>query len=97
MTENRKIRANDSCPCWSGKKYKKCCRGKIDWPEIIRSGRDQRPYLSIRGRNILFSEAIGEALQFDNLEVPKSLSDYKKAFTSDATRKIYEAVMEITL
>ena len=23
-----KIGANDSCPCGSGKKYKKCCKGK---------------------------------------------------------------------
>lgn len=26
----RKIYSNDPCPCGSGKKYKKCCRGKFN-------------------------------------------------------------------
>ena len=26
--QGKKIKPNDPCPCGSGKKYKKCCRGK---------------------------------------------------------------------
>ena len=30
---SKKIRRNDPCPCGSGKKYKKCCLGKMDNPD----------------------------------------------------------------
>ena len=26
----KKVYPNDSCPCGSGKKYKNCCKGKLD-------------------------------------------------------------------
>ena len=37
MYEHLKIRPNDPCPCGSGKKYKKCCRGKEDFSDNIGS------------------------------------------------------------
>jgi hypothetical protein len=51
--------------------------------------------MSIRGRNILFAAAISDALELDPTAQGLSLSDYKKAFTPVAVRKIYEAITEI--
>ncbi|MCR5097910.1 MAG: SEC-C domain-containing protein [Lachnospiraceae bacterium] len=28
VRNNKKIGANDPCPCGSGEKFKRCCRGK---------------------------------------------------------------------
>lgn len=89
-----KINRNDPCPCLSGKKFKKCCFGKVDWEAIIRDGRDYRPYLSIRGRNLFFTNQVSEALQLNATGKIRGLKDYKAAFTTGAVRKIYEAVME---
>ncbi len=86
---------NDTCPCWSGKKFKHCCRGRINWDAIIRSGRNQAPYMSIRGRNILFAGAIGDALQLNKVGATVDLNNYKRAFTDRAVVKIYEAIMEL--
>lgn len=90
-----KVGPNDQCPCLSGKKYKHCCRGKIDWEKILRSGHGSLEHMSVRGRNLLFVEAIHGALQLDKTINPVSLSEYKKAFTADAVRKIYEAVCNL--
>jgi hypothetical protein len=93
MSQN--VRPNDQCPCWSGKKYKKCCSGKIDWNAILRSGQAWDHLISIRGRNILFAEEIAGALQLDKFESPPSLEKYKAAFTESAVRQIYEAIPKI--
>lgn len=90
-----KVKRNNPCPCGSGKKYKFCCKGKVDWTKIIQEGLDQKPYLSIRGRNILFLNKIAEALQFNSTVGPRSLKEYKAAFTSKAVKKIHEAILEI--
>lgn len=94
MAKDRKIGTNDPCPCGNGKKYKKCCNGKVDWNDIFRSGKDWMPYLSIRGRNIHFVNRIMEILQLDTNKV-KNLSDYKKGFTDKAVREIHEAILEV--
>jgi hypothetical protein len=89
-----KIPPNSSCPCFSGKKYKKCCKGEVDWPEILERKSGHVPYISARGRNILFAEAIFDALQLDT-DKNIDLSKIKRAVTSNAVRKIHEAVFEI--
>lgn len=94
MKKRRKIGANEQCPCWSGKKYKKCCRGTVDWPAILAAGDSHIPYMSARGRNILFAEAIFDALQLDNEQSP-NLAKFKKAFTPTAVRRIHEAIFEL--
>lgn len=94
MTSQTKVKPNDPCPCGTGKKYKKCCKGKVDWTHIFRSGSDFRNHLSIRGRNNYFANRIAEILGFDNLTDAHGLKDYKAAFTSKAVREIHEAVME---
>jgi SEC-C motif len=95
MKPVRRVGPNDPCPCLTGKKYKHCCRGKIDWEQILRSGRDYTDLISVRGRNLMFVEAIQDALQLDKETSPVSLEKYKKAFTADAVRKIYEAVCDL--
>ncbi len=95
MSRRSKIGRNDPCPCMTGKKSKDCCLGKVDWEAILGQGRDYRPYLSIRGRNLHFAAQISEALQLNALGKTASLKDYKAAFTAEAVRKIYEAVMDV--
>src|ERR1700730_5970569 len=95
MTSTIKVGPNDPCPCWSGKKFKQCCRGVIDWERTLRSGEDYRHLMSTRGRNLLFVHAIHEALGLDSEIEAASLANYKRTFTAQAVRKIYEAVVEI--
>jgi hypothetical protein len=94
MSRRSKIKRNEPCPCLSGEKFKSCCSGKVDWEALIQQSRDYRPHLSLRGRNLYFVDRISEALQLDTLGKPRSLKDYKAAFTADAVRKIHEAVMD---
>ncbi len=94
MSPRSKIKRNDRCPCQSGKKYKHCCEGRVDWNEIRRSGTDCRDFLSVRGRNLYFADKILESLQLDNLEQSRSLKDYKSAFSARAVREIHEAALE---
>lgn len=94
MAKRVKIGSNHPCPCWSGLKYKKCCKGTVDWPAIVDNQVDHIDLLSARGRNLLFAEAVLDALQLDNEKRP-SLAEFKKAFTPDAVRKIHEAIYEL--
>jgi len=93
MRKSRKIGRNDLCPCGTGKKYKQCCVGKVDWNDVFLSGKDWRSHLSIRGRNIYFVNRLAEILQLDEGKV-KNLSDYKKGFTKKAVSEIHEAILE---
>ena len=95
MSRRTKIKRNDPCPCLSGKKFKSCCLGKTDWEAINEQGGDCRPYLSVRGRNLYFASCITDVLQLNTLGKTQTLKDYKAAFTSEAVRKIHEAVMDI--
>src|ERR1700730_10477354 len=95
MSRPSKINRNDPCPCLSGEKFKRCCSGTVDWDAIIESGRDYKPYLSLRGRNLYFTRSICDALQFDKLGRDRYSKAYKAAFTAAAVRRIHEAVVEI--
>lgn len=95
MSRQSKLSRNDPCPCLSGEKFKRCCSGKINWETIIQQGSDRRPYLSVRGRNLLFVARIAEALQFTSIGKALSLKDYKAAFTAEAVRKIHEAIRDL--
>jgi len=95
MSRQSRVGRNDPCPCMTGKKFKNCCSGIVDWEGIFREGRDYQPYLSVRGRNLYFTNQISDALQLNAPGKIRSLRDYKSAFTAGAVRKIYEAVMKI--
>ena len=90
-----RIGRNDLCPCGTGKKYKRCCEGKVDWSQAIKDRTQFRENLSIRGRNLFFVSLISEALQLDRLGPISDLKQYKAAFTANAVRRIHEAVMEV--
>lgn len=88
-----KLQPNQPCPCGSGKKYKKCCQGKVDWPGVLAEHADATPYMSVRGRNQFFLTRLVESLQLDTANPPKSSSEFKKAFTAQAVKQIHEAVI----
>lgn len=93
MSDTKKIGRNDPCPCGSGKKYKHCCSGKVDWNDVFRSKQDWRMHLSVRGRNLYFANRLAEILELDTGKI-QNLSDYKARFTASAARAIHEAVLE---
>lgn len=95
MKKRYNIKRNDLCPCGSGKKYKYCCEEKVDWNQIIKEGKDRTPYLSIRGRNLLFINKIAEALQLDSVTPSTSLQEFRAAFTPEAVKKIHEALIDV--
>lgn len=88
----RRVGANEPCPCGRLRKYKQCCRGKVDWETLlIESPVQAVRHLSTRGKNRLFMNLVLDALQIDN-ESSIELVKFKKAFTPSAVKKIYEAV-----
>src|SRR5271156_638207 len=95
MSRPTKIGRNDPCPCYSGTKFKNCCEGKVDWESIFQGNGDYRPYLSIRGRNLLFIKSVCDALQIDTPGKAQDSKKFKAAFTADAVRKIHEAVLDV--
>jgi hypothetical protein len=90
-----KLSRNDSCPCGSRKKFKHCCLGKVNWNHIIASHADPRPYLSVRGKNIAFLNKIAKTFLLDTNDQPKSLVEYKKAFTPKAVRDLNEEIIRL--
>ncbi|HCK17555.1 MAG TPA: hypothetical protein DHW36_03490 [Thalassospira sp.] len=90
-----KVGANDPCPCFSGKKYKHCCRGQVEWPDILGRDIEHVEHMSARGRNFLFALEIADALQLDNEDQLTNIAKHKKAFTPTAVRKIHEAVYNL--
>jgi hypothetical protein len=94
MSRRFKLKRNEGCPCGSGKKFKHCCEGHVDWNRLIRDGADWRPYVSIRARNIYFANRLAEILQLEANDKSKGLKAYKAAFTGNAVRQIHEAVMQ---
>jgi len=66
---------NDRCPCGTGKKYKHCCLGRVDWDAIERGRGDRYRHLSIRGRNLAFRDLLCELLLLDSHRQLRSLSE----------------------
>lgn len=93
MRRQPRLKRNQPCPCGSAKKYKRCCWGKVDWPEVIatRDTVNIAKHLSIRGKNMVFLEHLAAALQLDRKRMP-SLSQFKRAFTPRAVRDIFASV-----
>jgi hypothetical protein len=86
---------NDRCPCGTGKKYKHCCLGVVNWDAIKRDRGDRYRYLSIRGRNLAFRDLLCDLLLLDSHRQLRSLNDYKKAFTAENVRKLNEGIARI--
>lgn len=67
--------------------------GSVDWAQLRdRPFREHIPLLSLRGRNIAFLAELLDALQVDSFEQIASHAEYKKAFTPNAVRRVYEAI-----
>ena len=87
---------NDTCPCGSGLKHKRCCLGKRPWDEILQEPfSQQNRHLSLRGKNILFLHKILDALQIDTWRQDIPFATVKKAFTPSVVREIHEALFQI--
>jgi len=82
---DRKIGANDPCPCGSGKKYKKCCRGK---PEDERPASD---VLSIRERNLFFFDIVTGILGVDKGGI-LDWDELRRNLTDEKIAEIYKAI-----
>lgn len=84
---------NEKCPCGSGKKYKYCCLGEVDWDSLVNAPLDiVSRYLSIRGKNLLFIAKIMEATGFDFFSKNRDFAKYKKSFTKEAVYDIYSVI-----
>lgn len=83
---------NQPCPCGSGAKYKKCCRGTVDWENIIKKGNasDAVQSLTVRGRNLGFLNQIDSLLGLSGREV--HWGQVKEAMSPRVVRDIAEAV-----
>jgi SEC-C motif-containing protein len=87
---------NIPCPCGSGKKYKHCCLGKIDWCSLLNTAPSLAArQMSLRGKNQYFTRFLLGVLQLDDAEGTKSHQSFKRAFTTDAIRAIYSEILEI--
>ena len=89
------ISRNSLCPCGTGAKYKHCCLGKVDWDAIEGGKGDRYQHLSVRGRNLAFTDLICELLLLDSDHCIRSLESYKKAFTDQNIRKLNEGIVRI--
>lgn len=89
------ISRNALCPCGTGKKYKHCCLGKVNWEAVERGEGDRYRHLSIRGRNLAFTDVICELLLLDSDSNFKSIESYKKAFTAANVKKLHEGIVRI--
>ena len=84
---------NRPCPCGKMKKYKKCCFGKVPWEILVdRPLHEVAPYLSTRGKNLLFLKLVAQALGFDQAPARDAVA-FKRAFTSTAIRQIFASIM----
>ena len=89
------ISRNAQCPCGTGKKFKLCCLGKVDWDAIDRGKGDRFRHLSIRGRNLALTDLLCEVFLLDSDRQLRSLERYKKAFTAENVRKLNEGIVQI--
>ena len=74
---------NDPCGCGSGRRYRKCCRG--------RAAEDRPPWdvLSIRHRNLMFCNAVSRIL---GLHEEKSWEDVRRQLSAGQVKDIHEVV-----
>mgnify|MGYP001143198893 CR=1 FL=1 len=94
-----KIGRNSPCPCGRGEKYKRCCEPKGEKFDE-RNDDEWIRKLSVRGKNMLFTEIIADALQLDSWHMqPNSFQEFikllKRSVTADAVKKIHLAIPKI--
>ena len=77
----KNIKKNDPCGCGSGRKYKKCCEGKLE------KDRPSWNVLSIRERNIILYRGIYDIL---GLNKDKSWDDIRRELSNEQIVDIYK-------
>ncbi len=88
------LNSNQPCPCGSATKYKKCCKGKIDWEDILRKRpSDGIPHLTVRGRNLGFLNRVDSILGLSGTPNPH-WGNVKEAMSVNVVRDIAEAVTQ---
>src|SRR6478735_5251229 len=91
-----KVGRNDPCPCGRMEKYKRCCSGKVPWPDLFRRNDPSIPlHMTARGKNLAFLGLIANALQIDVSDRRLRWIDVKRACTADAVRMIHEAIPSV--
>ena len=96
MINTVKIGRNTPCPCGSGKKYKACCLGKVDWKTMIEAPvRDASCHLRLRGKNLVFLGSILGALQVDRFTPKTSFAELKRAFSPNVVQRIYSSIVDV--
>jgi hypothetical protein len=87
---------NAPCLCGSGKKYKRCCLGKIDWDALQNQPiAIQTRFQTVRGKNLTFLALLTAILELDPDKRPFDFKAFKTAFTPKAVRAIYETIPQI--
>ncbi|MFC1808324.1 SEC-C metal-binding domain-containing protein [Candidatus Omnitrophota bacterium] len=80
---SKKVGRNESCPCGSGKKYKKCCgmNEKMDYsiPEDLRTGTVLDDYMMLYQGVAFFAEGFMK-FDKDGKELKKAASDFERKF-----------------
>jgi len=67
--------------------------GKVNWPNLLgRPLGEVAHHFTLRGRNLNFIRLMFEALGIDPEDTKGSFVNFKRAFTTEAVRKIYECV-----
>lgn len=91
-----KIGRNQECPCGSGKKFKHCCLGKIDWEALFAAPEEAAArHMTLRGKNLYFLNCILGELQLDWFNPATHFADIKRAFTPEVVRRIHSAILNI--
>ena len=74
---------NEVCPCGSGKRFKKCCRG------MDRTERPPWNVFSIRERNLMFCNAINNIL---GLNKGRTWDDVRRELSDEEVTKVHESL-----
>lgn len=91
-----KIGRNVECPCGSGLKYKHCCLGKIDWPQLTEAPLTLASrYFTIRGKNLQFMSSLLTALQIDYNDRNPDFAKIKRAFTPEVVQSVYSSILDL--
>jgi len=86
---------NDQCPCGNGKKFKKCCFGKISWESIGAGTYEHLDNLSVKGKNVAFLNSVINILDLDPSKTPFNWGDLKKKVTVKVVRDIHESLLSV--
>jgi len=84
-----KVRRNDPCPCGSGRKYKKCCLGKVDTNGREGLGRARMDEPSLEKRNLILLEAVTEIFGFAR---GIKWEEVRRDISGDQIRELYKVV-----